>query len=612
MHGFVKVTFQPVGQAVYVPEGETVLTAALEAGLEIHIPCGGHGTCGSCRVVFSGKAPDPTPEEASLLSHTELASGVRLACRCALAADAVITIPEGTLRKDTKFLLHGIMRDVKLAPSVSKIVVDVPRPSLEDQRADADRVLAALNGHAGSVTPMPEALCAIPAALRAKDFRVTAVVDGGRLTMVEAGDTTATAYAAAFDIGTTTVVGMLLDLSTGREVAVAARTNPQVSYGDDVVSRISFSSEGDGLTKLHGAIVGCINDILAELCAKVGASHENIYQAVLCGNTAMNHLFLGVNPTYIAQAPYVAAIRSAQDVGARRLAIAINRAGRVVTLPNVAGFVGGDTVAMMLAADYAHSDKMRLAIDIGTNGEIVLGTALRLLTASAAAGPAFEGARIRHGMRAASGAIESVKCVDGRLVVETINDEPAVGLCGTGLIDTVACLLEAGLIDMTGRLVDPEDAPEAPQGLRERLTRNDVGWHFVVADPDKDRSARQVILSQRDIRELQLAKGAIAAGIAILLKEFGTTADDLDEILLAGAFGNYIKKESALRIGLLPRVPLEKITQIGNAAGTGSKLVALDAGLLIEAKDLSRRARYVELAGRADFQMIFAEAMLFA
>jgi uncharacterized 2Fe-2S/4Fe-4S cluster protein (DUF4445 family) len=610
MQGFLKVTFQPLGTSVYVPRGETVLAAALEAGVEIHAPCGGIGTCGGCRVVFATKAPAFTPEEAKLLTAAELAAGVRLACRSAIESDAVVSIPETTMRRDSKFLLHGIMREVALRPSVRKIVLDVPRATLDDQRADADRVLAALAALGVRATPERDALAAIPAALRAGSFRVTAVLHDDAILTVEPGDTSATLYAAAFDIGTTTVVGMLLDLLTGREVAVAARTNPQVSYGDDVVSRISFAGADEGLAKLHSAIIGCVNDILAHLCSTAAIHASAIYSIVLCGNTAMNHLFLNVDPTYVAQAPYVAALRSGVDLPASALDVAIHPSGRVTTLPNVAGFVGGDTVAMMLAADYAHDSRLRLAVDIGTNGEIVLGNRDLLLTASAAAGPAFEGARIRHGMRAAAGAVESVRIENGRLVVGTIGDEPAVGLCGTGLIDAVAALLDAGLLDMTGRLFSPGDV-ETSDDLRARLVQNDVGWQFVVASPERDGAARTVILSQRDIRELQLAKGAIAAGIRILLKEFGITENDLDEVLLAGAFGNYIRKESALRIGLLPPVPPEKITQIGNAAGTGSKLVALDAALRAEADEYSLKARYVELAGRLDFQMIFAEAMLF-
>ena len=612
MAGFVKVTFEPIGQVVYVSQRETVLAAAREGGIGIHTPCGGRGTCGSCRVIFTGDAPEPTPEEKKHLTKAEISSGMRLACRSVLERDTVINLPASTVRRDTKFLLHGITREAALRPSVRKVVIDVSEPSLDDQRADCDRVLAALEDFSGeSLSCTYDALAAIPAALRAGNYRLTAVIDAGEVITVEPGDTSGVLYAAAFDIGTTTVVGMLIDLATGREEAVAARTNPQVAYGDDVVSRISFAGADEGLATLRGAIVGCANEILAELISTAGISRDAVYRVVLCGNTAMNHIFLGVDPTFIAQAPYVASVRSAVVMPGCTAPMDINGAGRVETLPNVAGFVGGDTVGMMLAADYAHSKKLRLAVDIGTNGEIVLGTAKRLLAASTAAGPAFEGARIRHGMRAAPGAIESVVLDCGRLVVETIDSEPAVGLCGTGLIDSVASLLEAGIIDETGRLLSPDEVSGASDDLLGRLERNDAGWHFVLADPEKDAAARRVVLSQRDVRELQLAKGAIAAGIRILLKEYGANIADLDEVLLAGAFGNYIKPASALKIGLLPDVPPERVRQIGNAAGTGARLVAVDAELAAEAEMLSLETRYVELAGRADFQMIFADAMIF-
>lgn len=610
MRGFVKVTFQPLGQTVYVPAGETVLDAAREAGLELHTPCGGHGTCGGCRVVFASAAPSPTPEDEQHLTRSEIDAGVRLACRAKLTDAGVISIPETTLRKDSKFLLHGITREVELRPSIDKIPLKVKEATLEDQRADADMLIDSLKAAGREATVSHAALGCLPAALRAGGHSVTAVMDGGEVICVEAGDTSDALYAAAFDIGTTTVVGMLLDLTTGAEVAVAARTNPQVSYGDDVVSRISHAGDG-GLGKLHAVIGECVNDILGELASQAGISRRSIYQTVLCGNTTMSHLLLGIDPTFVAQAPYVAVFRGAVRTSPAALGIDISPDGSVVVLPNVAGFIGGDTVGVMLAADFARSDKLRLAVDIGTNGEIVIGTSARMLCASAAAGPAFEGARIRHGMRAAAGAIETVRIQDGRIAFSTINDEAAVGLCGTGLIDAVAALLDAGLVDSTGRLLSPGDVPDAPEDLRKRLQENSTGPVFVLADPEIDGAARQVALSQRDIRELQLAKGAIQAAITILLKEYGITAADLDEVLLAGAFGNYISRESALRIGLLPDVPPEKIVQIGNAAGTGSKLVALDRDLLDEAERLSLDVRYVELAGRADFQGVFVESMMF-
>ena len=535
---------------------------------------------------------------------------MRLACRCRLERDAVIDIPDATLRREAKFLLHGITREVELAPVSTRSRFTATAPTIEDQRADADRLSAALEVAGRRVSIEPSALRLLPSAFRDGDFRVTAVVTDGRLLAVEPGDTTASLYATAFDIGTTTVVGMLLDLRTGMEVAVAARTNPQVSHGDDVVSRIAFAAGEGGLASLQESIVTCINDITSEIAAKASISCDDIYCATFCGNTAMNHILLGVNPHYVAQAPYVAAVRHAVELPAASLGLNINPCGLARTLPNVAGFVGGDTVAMMLAADYADSSSLRLAVDIGTNGEIVLGHAGKLLCASTAAGPAFEGARIRQGMRAAAGAIESVRVEDGRLLCDTIDDAPATGICGTGVIDAVACLLEAGLIEETGRLLDASDAGDVSENLKSRLIRDDGALRFVLARK-ADGAAHDVSLTQRDVRELQLAKAAIAAGIRILIKEYGADVDQLDEILLAGAFGNYITKESALRIGLLPAVAPAKITQIGNAAGTGAKLIALDAALLAEADSLSLKARYVELAGRVDFLAIFSEEMLF-
>lgn len=610
MHGFVKVTFQPTGQTVYVPKGETALTAAIEAGLELQTPCGGQGTCGSCRIVFPANAPKPTDEELAKLSSSEISGGMRLACRTTLQGDTVINLPDSTLRGEAKFLLHGITREVELAPGVAKVCVHMPPPTLEDQRSDADRLLAALEAAGKRVTVEPSALTTLSRALRDGGYRVTAVLANGRVLAVEHGDTTKDLFAVAFDIGTTTVVGMLLDLETGAEIAVAARTNPQVSFGDDVVSRISFAAEKGGLARLQREIVSCANEIIGQLSEMAGIDRRAVYAVTLCGNTTMNHLFLGVDPTFVAQAPYVAAVRDAVELPAKDLGLRVNDAGLLTTLPNVAGFVGGDTVGMMLAADFANDSKLRLAVDIGTNGEIVLGHVGKLLCASTAAGPAFEGARIRQGMRAADGAIESVKIENGRVAYTTIGSKPALGICGTGLIDAVAAMLDAGLIDSTGRLLMADEASDLSDDLGSRLVSDDIGPRFVIARV-LDGAAREVSLTQRDVRELQLAKAAVAAGMRILLKEFGATVDDLDEVLLAGAFGNYIKEESALRIGLFPTLPRERITQIGNAAGTGAKLVALDGALLAEAQALSLQVRYVELAGRGDFLEIFSEAMLF-
>ena len=605
----LKVTFQPEGRTVHVMKGTLLLAAAAEAGIGLSTPCAGKGSCGKCRVQISMGAPAATEECRKLLSAEEIEKGMRLACQIHVAGDMVVNVPVGTRVFAQKILTSGDGQDVPLDPNVKKCFVQVAEPTLEDTRADADRVLAALDG---DVRAGLAVLRRIPEALRRSGFALTAVLSDGRLMGVEDGDTTAHLYGAAFDIGTTTVVGMLHDLHTGAGLAVASRANPQVAYGDDVVSRISYTVENaDGLDALSDAIRGCLNEILAEMCAGAGVAAEQIYEVTVVGNTTMNHLFLGVPPRFVAQAPYAAAIRRATNVPAERLGLAANPNANVHTFPNIAGFVGGDTVGVVLACDLMNAEDIRLAIDIGTNGEIVIGSRERLVSCSTAAGPALEGARIQFGMRAAEGAIDKLRFGDD-VEMNVIGNVPARGICGTALIDAVAELLRTGIVDPRGRLLAPDELPaSAPDGLRRRVATREKGNVFVLAEGDACALDEPVVLTQRDIREVQLAKGAIAAGIEIMMKELGVAPDGLAQVYLAGAFGNFIRRSMAKRIGLLPDVPSDRIRFIGNAAGAGARMALLSRACREEAARISERTEYLELGGRADFQSAFMSAMLF-
>jgi uncharacterized 2Fe-2S/4Fe-4S cluster protein (DUF4445 family) len=614
----IKVTFQPEGRVTYVLPGTTLIEAAGEIGIVLSSPCGGKGTCGKCRVVISRGAPDPTDLDRSHFTADELDRGTRLACQTRVQQEMVVNVPSQSRFFEQKVAKTATHVEVELEPVVRTQFFQLEEPTLEDQRADSDRLLTAIKRESGEPSggcPVKLHLSVVrklPSAVREKNFAVTAVRADGEVIDVVAGDTTGRCYGVAFDIGTTTVVGMLDCLDAERPTRVAARTNPQVRYGDDVVSRIEHAQNREnGLLNLQESIVGCLNDIVGELCEKAGINRHNVFEAVVGGNTTMTHLFLRIDPSYIARAPYVASLRNGMTCDAADLGLDIHPNAKVFTLPNIAGFVGGDTVAVILATGLLKSDGIRLAVDIGTNGEVVLAKDGRLVACSTAAGPAFEGARITFGMRAADGAIEKVVITDD-VELAVIGNVPARGLCGSSLIDAVGELLRVGVIDMTGRMREPENLPESvPPLVRARVARADNGLRFILANPDETQIGGPIYLTQRDIRELQLAKGALAAGVATLMKEMGVRPSDLQEVLLAGAFGNFIRRSQAKRIGLLPGVPTERIKFVGNAAGTGARMALVSRACREEVEKISLVTRYVELAGRPDFHEAFAEAMLF-
>ncbi|MFW6163905.1 MAG: ASKHA domain-containing protein, partial [Planctomycetota bacterium] len=552
---------------------------------------------------------EPNGTERRLLKPEELAEGIRLACQTKVLADTAVTVPEASRFFEQRILSTGVGEARRVCPAVTKRAIEVSEPTLKDQRADADRVLEALGGgdHAidlGAARQLAEAL-------RTDSYRLSAVLHDHEIIAFEPGDTTEQVFGVAFDVGTTTVVASLLDLNSGREVAIASRTNPQVSFGDDVVARITHAAEGNGLAELHDVIIDCINDLVGELCQRAGVPCESLYEVTFVGNTTMNHLLLGLDPTHIAQIPFPAVLRGAAVADTVDLGIHVHPRGRLYAMPNLAGFVGGDTVGLILATRLRQREKVALAVDIGTNGEMVLGHGERLVACSTAAGPAFEGARIRLGMRAAEGAIEQVRFADD---VETsvIGNVPARGLCGTALIDAVAHLLRAGILDPTGRLKAPADLPDdVPEAIRRRLVETEDGLAFALAHEEATSLDGPVILTQRDIREVQLAKGAIRAGIDILKRELGVDDEGIDSVLLAGGFGNFIRRRNALRIGLLPPVEHERIHFVGNAAVVGAKMVLACTDYRQEAEHISRHTEYLELGSLPEFQMQFAEAMMF-
>jgi uncharacterized 2Fe-2S/4Fe-4S cluster protein (DUF4445 family) len=406
------------------------------------------------------------------------------------------------------------------------------------------------------------------------------------------------------------VVTTLIELESGEQLASVSSLNPQAVYGGDLMSRIAFAQfNPTNLRKLHTRIVGLLNQHVAEVCRASGVLPKWIYKAVVVGNTCMHHLLLGIDPSHVGLAPYAPVMRHAAVLPARELPLKIAPEGRVCLLPLVAGFVGADAVAVALATRLADSPALRVAVDIGTNGEVLLGSRDRLLACSAPAGPALEGAQIRHGMRGAQGAVDRV-AIEGNVRVHTIGEAPALGICGSGLIDLLAGLLDAGVVDWTG-LIDVEGRDRLPSALRERVVVRGEERTFVVLRPGEAGARSEIVLTQDDVRQVQLAKGAIASGIAMLLHVAAVPIASVEELLLAGGFGNYVSIASATRIGLIPALPAGRVRYVGNAASLGAQLCLLSEAERARADAVAARIEHVSLAAHPDFEQLFVDAMNF-
>lgn len=606
-----RVRFEPDGIEVSTPLNTLVCNIALSAGSPIETTCGCMGTCGKCRVMVQGAVSPPDAAEIRLLTEEDRKAGVRLACRTRVTGDVVITIPESSRSLVQQILSTSILREVHLDPGVSTIHLKLTPPSLEDERAEFERLKNALLPQDINLRVDLDQVRDISDRMRASNYDITAVVAGDLLIAVEAGDTSEASYGMAFDLGSTTVVGFLMDLSAGHEVAVASAMNLQMAYGDDLISRINFAAnEPNGREILQKTASDVMNRLIREVTSTANVDPRNIYEITVVGNTCMTHLFLGIDPKSLGQSPYVPAVCKGITESASRLGLDVCPGARVHVLPNVAGFVGSDLLAVLLAGLWEDDGRTRLAVDIGTNGEMALRHNGKTYACSAAAGPAFEGARISCGMRGSPGAIDSVQ-IDDDVRITTIDDLPAAGLCGSGLIDAIAALLDVGLLDETGRLLDLEEAVGVSDKVRERIVEVNGERGFVLATARASLNRSPVVLLQKDIRQLQLAKGSIRAAIETLLKIAGADVKELAEVLLAGAFGNYISKDSAVRIGLVPALPSENIKPIGNAAGAGARLALISCRERAAVDRIAKDVHHVELANHPDYQNEFMSQMLF-
>ncbi len=611
MSDLVEVTFAPAGIAVEVPAGTSIYEAAQAADVSVDGLCGGNGICGKCQVVVTGRVSELTGQETEHLGVELLERGTRLACQARALGDASVRIPSQeriVVRKDME---ADTVRSVPLDANVQRYDLELPAPSLEDQRSDFQRLADAVSEYQPELSASASSLRNLAGTLRTGEHKVSVTVIGDELVDVRPAFARSPCLGVAADIGTSTVAVYLVDLETGLQLAAAAAENPQAQFGADVISRIEYSnSNAEGLATLQAEAVGVVNQLIGEAVAHVGAQPQDVYEITVVGNTCMQHIFLGLDPRHLAESPYVPVSTEAITSRATDVGLDVHPRGQVFCLPCIAGFVGADTVGVIVASELTRRSRPALAVDIGTNGEVALWSGERLLTASCAAGPAFEGAQIEQGMRAAAGAIDHVFALDGDIGFGTIGGEPARGICGSGLFDAVAVLLDLGLLDKTGRIVDSETSAAMPAVLAQRLAGEGPDRRVILTEPSESGNSA-VALTQRDIREVQLAKGAIRATIDMLLDYVGLTPDDLAQTLIAGAFGNFINPASALRMGLLADVPVETISGIGNAAGAGAILALISRSERQYGSQVARNAEHIELFRMPEFQMMFAESMMF-
>jgi uncharacterized 2Fe-2S/4Fe-4S cluster protein (DUF4445 family) len=599
----VKVTFQPEGKNVYVLKGTKVLEAAGRAGIIIESSCGGKGICSKCRVEITEGELEPAPAERELINTEVLSKEARLACQSKIYSSCVINIPKESRRSVQHILTSRLKVKKDIKPSIRKIYLELPKPTLENHVADLEMIKKAIRSEFTLDIYIIRQLSKI---LRESDFKVTCVFSNNELISIEKGDTTKSNYGVAFDVGTTTLVATLLDANTGEELAVCARMNPQVIYGDDVIARINLViNEKDGLENLHHCLVKEMNEMVNELIGQAGIKKKNIYKITTAGNSAMGHILAKISPENLGSIPFSLTMKEGIEIKAQRIGININSDGSVYLLPNIGGFVGGDSVAAILYTQTHKSTETKLIIDIGTNGEIILGNEASIVAASTAAGPAFEGARISQGMRASKGAIEKI-VISKDVEYNVIGNVAPTGICGTGLIDVAAEMSRKGIVDRTGRIVSRKALEgKISDELLKRIIEHETYNDFLIADKPP------IYITQQDIRELQLAKAAISAGIKILEDELGIEDKDIDEILLAGAFGNFIRRNNVKQIGLIPDLPSEKIKFIGNAASSGAELVLLSSNSKEEVEHISRHTQYIQLSTKSDFNKKFADEMFF-
>jgi len=603
---------------IRVHEGETIWEALEPTDVDLEGDCGGLGSCGKCKVKVLSEVAEPSDEEKMLLDEEELAQGVRLACRTKINQDVTISTGEIEAEADYFKILttsHNLPNQYiplsQLEPLVNKQAVILSPDTQYDGLADLDLIKQGLGPEYQDLEASLHSLRMLPERLKDTGYRGAAVLHERCLMDWQDHDQLDRKYGLVFDLGTSTLVGKLLNLADGSEVAVTSCLNSQKRYGADIISRLQYCLEHpQGVRILQALLLEDLSRITAHLLGIASLRPADVFIAVAAGNTTMQHLLLGLSPVGIAGAPFSPVVTDGLTVKAADIGLVLHPAALLYTMPVKAGYIGGDLLSFVMTSGVAEqTDEMILGLDLGTNGEIFLGNGQRLLTCSAAAGPALEGARITHGMIARAGAIEGVSLEDGHLNYQVIGNIPPEGICGSGLVDLVAALRHGGIIDPEGLIHLPQS--ETTPDLSSRVVNRSGINSFLIASAEESYHHRPIYLTQKDVREFQLAKGAIAAGIKTLMDELGIGVTDIDHVYLAGALGNYVAPYSAIETGLIPRVNPEIIRSLGNAASTGASMVLLARRYWQTAAELVRFIEHIELSSRSDFNQYFIEHMGF-
>jgi uncharacterized 2Fe-2S/4Fe-4S cluster protein (DUF4445 family) len=607
----VQVDFQPVGRRAQVATGQTILAAAQQLGLALGAggltaPCGGRGLCGRCRVrIAAGDAGEPTAAERRFLKPEQLEQGYRLACQAIIQGPLKVEIPPESMLGIQKLQVEGL--DVAVVPEapVKRYNLSLTRTTIENPRPLWQQVAGELEATYGLDRPKIDFNLALVTKPMAAGGTSVVTVRGKEVINIYAGRPAPPPLGLAVDLGTTKVAGFLINLETGATLAADGIMNPQIAYGEDVMARLGYALEGEqGYRRIQEVAIEGLNRLAATLAGKAGVTTTDIEEAVIVGNTAMHHLLLHLPVEQLARAPYVPALTTPVEVKARSLGLNFSPGAYVYLQPVIAGFVGGDHVAMILGSRIDVARKVTLGLDIGTNTEIVLSYGGKMLSCSCASGPAFEGAHIAQGMRAITGAIAAVRLSDdGREVYwESIGGVPPLGICGSGILDAVAELYRTGVINANGRL-----------DLNHPRVRRPAGGgplEFLLVPAEETGIDSDLVVTQKDIGEIQLAKAAIASGTLLLLEAAGLTVDDLEEVVVAGAFGTHLKLESAIAIGMFPKLPLNAFRQVGNAAGTGARLALLSMDERRRGETIARQVGYIELITRPSFRDVFMKSLL--
>lgn len=597
-----QIDFEPIGKRVEADQGLSLLAVAQQAGIALAAVCGGVGVCGACKVrLMAGELSPATAEEQDVFSAAELVQGWRLACRAFPLSDLKIEIPPESLTATQRLQLEGASQAVDLAPAVAVRPLRLTPPSLADLRADWDRLADALPLVKANSQNDLAVMAQFSTRMREQDWAGQLVLSAENA-VIGTLSPAACPYGLAVDIGTTKMAVFLVDLSTGKSVARMGAMNPQIAYGEDVVARIAYAnqSEADRLA-LQRRVVETLNTAITQLCAEVQIEAAQVVDLVVVGNTAMHHLFAGLPVRQLGQAPYVAAATQSLSFPARSVGLDGAPGARVYLPPNIAGYVGADHVAMLLASQIHRQPGISLALDIGTNTEISLSKDGKLLSCSCASGPAFEGAHIQAGMRAVPGAIERAQFFDGEWHISTVDGLAPIGICGSGILDVIAGLLESGQIDAAGRFT----------AAAQHRVDHPQGGAIELVSAEQSGTGKPVLVTRGDIREIQLAKAAIRSGVEVLLSESGISADVIDRFLVAGAFGTYLDLDSAIGIGMFPRIPRDRYRQIGNAAGIGAQMMLISEPSRREAEAILDRVAYIELTTVPDYMDIYVDAIIF-